>query len=597
MMKPCNLFTVLILCLFLASCTTGREEISWKITDNPILTPWAESVDPLAPWPEYPRPDLKRERWINLNGLWEYAITPLENKPEKWDGKILVPFPVESALSGVKKRISENEYLWYKRNFKVPGRWKNKKILLNFEACDWETTVWINGKEAGSHKGGYDPFVFDITAFLEKGNNHELLVRVWDPTDKGFQPRGKQVTNPGGIWYTPATGIWQTVWIEPVDESYISSFRSTTDIDNGRVTINTDVVNPGKSELTIFVKSKGKTVSTASGTPGNPITLNITDPVLWSPDNPFLYDLEIILKEGNKTRDKITSFLGMRKVSLGKTEDGFTRILFNNEFIWQNGPLDQGFWPDGIYTPPTDKAMIYDLEQTKQMGFNMLRKHVKIENRRFYHWCDVMGLFVWQDMPSGDEYISGTMPDIAKSPEATTQFEYELKRLIETKYNHPSIIIWVAFNEGWGQFDTERITSLISDFDPTRLVISASGWTDRGTGHINDIHHYPEPMVPAPEDNRAIVLGEFGGLGLPVPGHTWEQKNWGYRNMEDSLQLLSRFASYYDQVHTFVKENGLSASVYTQTTDVETETNGLMTYDRKVNKMGAVNVANAVSLK
>ena len=356
-------------------------------------------------------------------------------------------------------------------------------------------------------------------------------------------------------------------------------------------------MNPGKSELTIFVKSKGKTVSTASGTPGNPITLNITDPVLWSPDNPFLYDLEIILKEGNKTKDKITSFLGMRKVSLGKTEDGFTRILFNNEFIWQNGPLDQGFWPDGIYTPPTDKAMIYDLEQTKQMGFNMLRKHVKIENRRFYHWCDVMGLFVWQDMPSGDEYISGTMPDIAKSPEATTQFEYELKRLIETKYNHPSIIIWVAFNEGWGQFDTERITSLISDFDPTRLVISASGWTDRGTGHINDIHHYPEPMVPAPEDNRAIVLGEFGGLGLPVPGHTWEQKNWGYRNMEDSLQLLSRFASYYDQVHTFVKENGLSASVYTQTTDVETETNGLMTYDRKVNKMGAVNVANAVSLK
>lgn len=596
-MKPGNLFTFLLSCLLFSSCTTDRDVTSWKIADNPILTPWAENVDPLAPWPEYPRPDLKRERWINLNGLWEYAITSSVTRPKEWNGKILVPFPVESALSGVKKRVSENEYLWYKRDFKVPVRWKNKQILLNFEACDWETTVWIDGKEAGSHKGGYDPFVFDITPLLEKGNSHKLLVKVWDPTDKGFQPRGKQVTGPGGIWYTPATGIWQTVWIEPVDKSYISSFRSTSDIDNGKVTIKTDVVNPGNTELTICVKSKGKTVSTASGAPGSPLTLNITDPILWSPDNPFLYDLELILKEGNKTRDHVTSFLGMRKISLGRTDDGFTRILLNNEFVWQNGPLDQGFWPDGVYTPPTDEAMVYDLEQTRQMGFNMLRKHVKIENRRFYHWCDVMGLLVWQDMPSGDEYISGTMPDITKSPEATAQFEYELKRLIETKYNHPSIIMWVAFNEGWGQFDTERITRLISEFDPTRLVNSASGWTDRGTGNVNDIHHYPEPMVPAPEDSRVIVLGEFGGLGLPVPGHTWEQKNWGYRNMEDSLQLLSRFASYYDQVHTFVEENGLSASVYTQTTDVETETNGLMTYDRKVNKMGVANVAKAVKFK
>jgi hypothetical protein len=570
-----------------------KKEINWKIAENPILTKWASEVDPLKPWLQYPRPDMVRNAWINLNGLWDYSVTQKGKKPEKWDGSILVPYPVESALSGVRKKISEKENLWYKRDFSIPNIWKKKNILLNFEACDWETTVWVDGKEVGTHRGGYDPFTFDITEALDNKKLHELLVCVWDPTDKGTQPRGKQVTSPGSIWYTSTTGIWQTVWIEPVNKSYIASFRTVTNADNGTIIFKTDVKNADAGSLLFKILKEGRTIATATGKANNETTLQIKDPLLWSPDKPFLYDITIELKNNNKTVDKVKSYTGIRKISIGKTADGFTRMLLNNEFIYQNGPLDQGFWPDGIYTPPTEDAMVYDLRMIKKMGFNMLRKHVKVENRIFYYWCDKLGILIWQDMPSGDESISGNLPDINKSKEATIQFELELKRMIETKYNHPSIIMWVPFNEGWGQFETGRITGLIADYDPTRLVNSSSGWTDRGTGNINDIHHYPDPAVQPAEENRAIVLGEFGGLGLPLQGHTWEQKNWGYRNMDDTLQLLSRYESYFDMVHRFIKENGLSATIYTQTTDVETETNGLMTYDRKINKMGVENVFKA----
>ncbi len=594
-MKKYLTVSLFLIYLISVSCTRNIE-IDWKIAENPILTRWSSNVDPLKPWLIYPRPDMARNRWISLNGLWDYAITPKDSRPEKWDGSILVPYPVESALSGVKKRVSENQNLWYKRSFKIPSGWSKKQIILNFEASDWETSVWVDGNEVGNHRGGYDPFSFNITPFLNDQKSHELIVCVWDPTDKGTQPRGKQVSEPGGIWYTPTTGIWQTVWIEPVNESYISSFRAVTDADKGIITFKADVINSTTGTLTYTIKSGKKQVAAATGNVGMEISAQIKDHVLWSPENPFLYDIIIELKDGNKTLDKVKSYTGIRKISLGKTADGFNRILLNNEFVWQNGPLDQGFWPDGIYTPPTERAMIYDLEMTKKMGFNMLRKHVKVENRIFYHWCDKMGILVWQDMPSGDKYIGGDSPDIEKTKEATDQFEFELKRMIETKYNHPSIVMWVPFNEGWGQFETGRITQLIEDYDPTRLVNSASGWTDRGTGSVNDIHHYPEPAVPPAEEKRAIVLGEFGGLGLPVEGHTWEKKNWGYRNMEDSIQLLNRFNQFYEQVHQFVAEDGLSASIYTQTTDVETETNGLMTYDRKINKMGAENVFKATTL-
>lgn len=590
-----NIFTVAIAISYAigVSCTSNNKKAEWKIADNPILTKWALEIDPAKPWAEYPRPDAAREDWINLNGLWDYTVTVLNQKPEKWEGKILVPYPIESALSGVKKRVSENEFLWYKRTFKVPGKWRKQQILLNFEASDWETTIWIDGKQAGIHRGGYDPFTFNITEFLDRKKNHELLVCVRDSSDKGSQPRGKQVSVPQGIWYTPTTGIWQTVWIEPVNESFISSFRCISDIEKGSVIFTANVTNPGTNKIVISILRDDAIVASATDNCNNNITLNIPDPELWTPDSPFLYDILIELKNGNKTIDKLKGYAGLRKISVGRTADGFTRVLLNNRFVYQNGPLDQGFWPDGIYTPPSQKAMVYDLEMIKKMGFNMLRKHVKVENRIFYHWCDQLGILVWQDMPSGDKYIHGEQPDIEKTEESVDQFELELKRMIDTKYNHPSIVIWVPFNEGWGQFETERITRLIKDYDTTRLVISASGWTDRGTGDVNDIHHYPDPTVPAAENNRAIVLGEFGGLGLPIQGHTWEQKNWGYRNMDDSLQLLAKYESYYDQVHRFSRENGLSATVYTQTTDVETETNGLMTYDRKINKMGTENVYKA----
>jgi hypothetical protein len=588
-----TLVTTVFLLLFLGVSCTQKKEINWKITENPILTEWSKDVDPAKPWMQYPRPDLVRNEWMNLNGLWDYAITQKGSKPENWDGTILVPYPVESALSGVRKRVSDNQNLWYKTTISIPNTWRKKHILLNFEACDWETVIYIDGKEIGMHRGGYDPFTFDITESLGGKKTHELLVCVWDPTDKGKQPRGKQVSSPGGIWYTPSTGIWQTVWIEPVNESYISSFRTVTNADNGTVVFKTDVKNSASSSVTFIIKKDGKTIAKETGNAGDDITIKISDPVLWTPDNPFLYDIEAELTTNNKVTDKIKSYTGIRKISIGKDADGFTRILLNNRFVYQNGPLDQGFWPDGIYTPPTETAMVYDLQMTKKMGFNMLRKHVKVENRIFYNWCDKLGILVWQDMPSGDESIWGDLPDINKSKEAADQYETELNRMIETKYNHPSIIMWVPFNEGWGQFETGRITQLIKDYDSTRLVNSSSGWTDRGTGDINDIHHYPEPAVQPAEEKRAIVLGEFGGLGLPLQGHTWEQKNWGYRNMTDTLQLLSKFETYYDMVHHFVNEKGLSATIYTQTTDVETETNGLMTYDRKINKMGVENVYRA----
>jgi beta-galactosidase/beta-glucuronidase len=577
-------------------CGCKRTPITgWKPAENPIMTRWAADVNPQAPWPEYPRPQLARNEWMNLNGLWDYAITAKDaGKPEKWQGKILVPYPVESALSGVKAKMADSLAIWYHTTFSLPSQWKGRDIILNFEASDWETTVWVDGEIAGTHKGGYDPFSFIILQKPSKKKLHNIIVEVWDPTDRGSNPHGKQVQKPGGIWYTSTTGIWQTVWLEPLPCDPIADLIITPDIDRKILNVTVRSHSEDSSLVAeVVVKDKNHTVAKASGKICRNIAISIPDPELWTPDNPFLYDLDITLTRNNKVIDEVYSYAGIRKISLGKTADGYTRILLNNNFIWQSGTLDQGFWPDGIYTPPTEDAMKYDIVALKEMGFNMLRKHVKVESRRYYYLTDKLGMLVWQDMPSADGYISGDMPDIQKSDEESFQFVKEMKNLIETRYNNPSVIMWVLFNEGWGQFRTDYITMLASAFDTTRLINSASGWTDRGTGDICDIHHYPEPMAPKAEEKRAIVLGEFGGLGLPVNGHTWEKKNWGYRNMSDSLQLLSRFTEFYSRVRDLVKNNGLSATIYTQTTDVETETNGLLTYDRAVNKMGSENVRKA----
>jgi hypothetical protein len=558
----------------------------WAPVSGHIQTPWTDQVSARNPWPEYPRPHLVRKKWQNLNGLWDYAIRPVnEGMPSAWDGQILVPYPVESSLSGVKKQVDSEHKLWYKRSFNLPSSWESSDVLIHFEAVDWDCTLWVNGREAGQHRGGYDPFSFSVGQYLRPGNN-ELVLSVYDPTDKGWQPVGKQTLTPGGIFYTSVTGIWQSVWIEPVSASYINDYQAVSDIDSGTVTITCDVAGAVACEgIEVEVIDGNQLVANGSAKPADAVTLVIPNPVLWEPGQGHLYRLRIKLLQQGATTDEVSGYFGMRKVSLGKDDKGLTRILINNRFVFQNGPLDQGFWPDGIYTPPTEDAMKYDLEMIRKMGFNMLRKHVKVEPRRFYYWCDRMGLLVWQDMPNGDAKIAPEDPDITRTQESASQFERELTQLVKTHINHPSIIMWVPFNEGWGQYETPRIVNYVKSLDKTRLVNNASGWSDRQTGDVLDWHSYPAPSCPPAEEKRAVVLGEFGGLGLKTEGHMWENSNWGYSSYSTPNALLADYERYYAEVWGPFRNKGLSASIYTQITDVETEANGLLTYDRRVSKI------------
>ena len=590
----------IVLCIYVSAWA------GWKPAEGPLMTRWAKQVSPDKVHSEYPRPQMVRKDWLNLNGLWDYAIRPKDSpRPAGFDGQILVPFAAESALSGVGKAVGEANRLWYRRTFESPKKWANKRILLHFGAVDWETTVWVNGKELGTLRGGYNPFTFDITDALNKTGSQEIILSVWDPTDTGYQPRGKQVRKPEGIWYTAVTGIWQTVWLEPVASARIESLNIVPDVDEQAVDI-VMAVRPSGSEATVKVTvldgkknvSEGEIKMSGGGnvsfaTPR--IKLGVKNAKLWSHDSPFLYDLKVTLKDSQgKKVDEVQSYFGMRKISLGKDDKGITRMFLNNKPLFQFGPLDQGWWPDGLYTAPTDEALRYDIETLKQLGCNMMRKHVKVEPDRLYYWCDKLGLLVWQDMPSGDRFIGGNDPDIVRSEESARQFDLELGRVIDSLRNHPCIIMWVPFNEGWGQFDTPRVVELIKKLDPNRLVDCASGWTDRGVGDVHDIHSYPGPDAPPVEEKRAIVLGEFGGLGLPVKGHIWhDEKSWGYRRFNNSEELTTAYVVLLDNLRPLIA-GGLSAAVYTQTTDVEVEVNGFMTYDRAMIKMDAdkIGVAN-----
>jgi len=581
--KPVILFSLIFIVFPFQSALS-----QWKATENPLFTTWSDRVTPENVWQEYPRPQLVREKWLNLNGLWDYAIRPKdENVPAKFDGKILVPFPVESSLSGVRKPVGESNRLWYRRFIEIPENWNEPRFILRFEAVDWETKVWVNGKYVGDHRGGYDHSAFDISPFLTKEGLQEIVVSVWDPIDSGTQPRGKQVKDPSGIWYTSVTGIWQTVWLEPLPKQNIETLKIVTDIDQDSVIIRPVVVNNDKTFLLdAFVMDGQQIVSQANGLARKPMKLAVPNAKLWTPDSPFLYDLVMVLrdKDGNAI-DSLRSYFGMRKISLGKEQDGITRMMLNNKFVFQFGFLDQGWWPDGLYTAPTDDALRYDIEMTKKMGFNLARKHVKVEPDRWYYWCDKLGLLVWQDMPSGDKYIGPDDEDIERTSESSEQFRKELDELMREHFNHPSIIVWVPYNEGWGQWASVKVAEYIKGEDPTRLVNAASGWTDRGAGSMHDMHMYPGPGMFEPKPNRATVLGEFGGLGLPMEGHTWQSKNnWGYRNLKDTTDLLNAYSDLATQLMP-LKRKGLSAAVYTQTTDVEGEVNGLMTYDRKVTKI------------
>ncbi len=576
------------LLVFMMMIPALNLKAQWKPADNPLFTPWSESVTTGNVWQEYPRPQMVRQKWLNLNGLWDYAIRPKEeDMPNQYDGKILVPFPVESALSGVKKPVGEKNKLWYRKSFELPADWSGFNTIIRFEAVDWEMSLWVNGKHVSDHRGGYDRISSDITPFLKKEGPQEVVLSVWDPVDSGTQPRGKQVMDPSGIWYTSVTGIWQTVWLEPLPRQHIGYVKVITNFDKDSIAVKVTCINDDKTmRFHARVMDHDTQVSEGVISTLKPLLLPIPGAKHWSPDSPFLYDLKIELLDSNDhAMDSISSYFGMRKISVAKDSEGLPRIMLNNKFVFQFGFLDQGWWPDGLYTAPSDEALRYDIEMTKKMGFNLARKHVKVEPERWYYWCDKLGLLVWQDMPSGDAFIGPQDRDIVRTPSSANQFAMELNALMRGKYNHPCIVVWVPFNEGWGQYNTDKVSLYINYEDPSRLVDAASGWVDRKMGNINDIHAYPGPAMPDPEKNRAIVLGEFGGLGLPVEGHTWQLKdNWGYRNLKDTADLARSYAEFIGKLLP-MKRKGLSAAVYTQTTDVEGEVNGLMTYDRKFIKI------------
>jgi beta-galactosidase/beta-glucuronidase len=587
-------FILVPVALFLINISFAQTP-SWKIVDGKITTPWAANVDPTKPLPEYPRPQLVRQTWMNLNGLWDYAIVgQAQNSVSSYQGKILVPFAIESALSGVGKTVGKDNQLWYKRTFTIPQNFAGKNTLLHFGAVDWQCEVLVNGKKAGEHKGGYDPFSFDITTLLNKSGSQEIVVKVWDPSDDGPQPRGKQVKNPNSIWYTPVTGIWQTVWLESVPKTFIESTKYIPNIDDQHVLVIANVKGLQTGDKLHAVISDGaqKIEQTSTGTQ---IKLPIANAKLWSPTNPFLYDLNIRVLRNNKVVDEVKSYFAMRKISVGTDINRIKRMMLNDQFLFQYGPLDQGWWPDGLYTAPTDEALKFDVEKTKAMGFNMIRKHVKVEPARWYHHCDKLGMLVWQDMPSGDmgnrwdsrPGIIGLATERDRTAESEAIFRTEWEEIMNDNFNSPSIVVWVPFNEAWGQFKTAEIVNWTAGKDTTRLVNAASGGNFFPVGHIMDLHNYPDPCMPSPDlyGEQIIVLGEYGGLGLPVEGHTWQEKNnWGYQSFPSKEELLKKYESFIDRFPDLIKQ-GLSAAVYTQTTDVEIEVNGLMTYDRKVIKM------------
>ena len=598
-----------------------------------MLTRWGRTIARNAVLDDYPRPQMMREGWTNLNGIWQYTITPKPAaQPREWQGDILVPFCVESPLSGVERAVTPLERLWYRRSF--PLHETNQRTLLHFGAVDYECGVWINGGLAGTHVGGFDPFTLDITEFVQSGDN-EIVVGVTDPTSSADQPRGKQHLNPQGIWYTAVTGIWQTVWLEQVPQpQHIDELHIVPTVDCAGIEFTAFLHRPSRDpELAVqlTIRLGQRTIIERVVRPDRRVTIDIPDPDLWSPDSPTLYDAEVRLlripnplPEDNDHQavaqllrdvplrgeteaalyatadtsaaeelDRVSSYFGLRRIEVGPHPvGGHPALLLNGEPVFHLGPLDQGWWPDGLHTPPADEAMIYEIEYLKASGFNTLRKHIKVEPARYYYHCDRLGILVWQDMPSGFLPAQFVAPndegEAVRSGRATEQFELELARMVGRLRHHPSIVIWVLHNEGWGQFDTERLTDRIRGLDPTRLVNATSGWLDVGAGDLIDHHDYrPEPSGPQPNGKRAPVVGEYGGVGWPLEDHLWnpEMRNWGYQTFHNADDVRAAYAKVTEAIIVLHRAQGLAGAIYTQTTDVEGEINGLITYDREVEKL------------
>jgi hypothetical protein len=563
-----------------ARFSTTRSAPAWQPKDPPMLTRWAQDINPARPLPEYPRPQLTRADWQNLNGLWHYAVTPkTAPAPSSWDGQILVPYPIESALSGVKRALQPEEILYYQRTFQVPRNWDGRRLRLHFGAVDYRSEIFVNGRRVGTHAGGYDPFSFDITDYLNREGLQTLLVKVTDPTWTEGIPRGKQTLKPDGIMYTPTSGIWQTVWLEPVAAGGIAELHIVPDLKSKSVHVTATLHGQAEGEVTVHAAGAAVT-----GRAGSTIVVPVKSPKLWSPEKPHLYDLQVCVTRQGQLVDQVGSYFGMRSIEMARV-DGVMRLLLNGQPYFMFGPLDQGFWPDGLYTAPTDAALKYDLEVTKQLGFNTTRKHIKVEPARWYYHADKLGLLVWQDMPSINSYDT---PPGGKPPIDRQAYATQLEAMIRQLKNHPAIVMWVVFNESQGKHDTEKLVQLVRQLDPTRLVNEDSGYQDHGgpylgVSDLHDLHPYPAPRAFTGPADKAFALGEYGGIGLKIGANNpWQKAGWGYTTTQTSEELENLYASYAGLIRKFRDENGLTAAIYTQITDVEIEINGLLTYDRQL---------------
>ena len=582
--------TLLVLALIALGFSTASAE--WKIAGDKIRTKWAEEVNPSNVLPEYPRPQLVRGEWQNLNGLWNYAVTAVNAaEPTAFDGEILVPFAIESALSGVGKWITEKQLLWYEREFTVPAKWMSQRVMLNFGAVDWAADVYVNGVSVGSHTGGFTPFSLDITDALNKKGAQKLVVRVWDPTEKGEQPVGKQLTKLGKIWYTPVSGIWQTVWLEPVSkQNHIVNVLPTSDLRHNDIIVATETaVKAGVVSIEVF--DNGTKVAEGSAPVGTPAKIHIPNAKWWTPETPHLYDLKVTLKQNGKVVESIESYTAMRELGKKRDQYGHLRATLNGEAVFMYGPLDQGWWPDGLYTAPTDEALAWDIQFTKDLGFNTIRKHIKVEPARWFYHCDRLGMLVWQDMPSGElmrpyswarHQVNGGS-DTEVGEEFKLNYYKEWDEVINFCRFFPSVVVWVPFNEAWSQFETEKVVAFTYERDRSRLVNPASGGNLRECGDIMDWHNYPMPCMGVHHADYILMLGEYGGLGLPVKDHLWrpDMHNWGYGgNRKSEEDLNNEYVKYAEMIIPFIPQ-GMSGAIYTQTTDVEGEVNGFVTYDRK----------------